>query len=302
MSPLRQRMLDALILRGKAQRTQEAYIDAVARMAGHFGRSPDKLSAQQVQQYLLHLLSERKLARSSVNQYGCAYRFFYGTVLGWDGNAFQIPLAPAPQRLPEILSREELTRLFAAACHDKARSFLLVAYGTGLRLSEMCRLRPEHIDSHADRMCIRVEQGKGAKDRYVPLADDVLQVLRTRWRNARPGPWLFGALRDASQPLGAKIAQRWYYAACAHAGITKRGGIHGLRHAYATHLLEAGYDLYSLQQWLGHGHISTTMRYLHLARPDQPDGARSARMALLSALPPIATPISAPISTPIPAH
>ncbi len=125
MSPLRQRMLDALILRGKAQRTQEAYIDAVARMAGHFGRSPDKPSAQQVQQYLLHLLRERKLARSSVNQYGCAYRFFYGTVLGWDGNAFQIPLAPAPQRLPEILSREELTRLFAAACHDKARSFLV---------------------------------------------------------------------------------------------------------------------------------------------------------------------------------
>ena len=302
MSPLRQRMLDALILRGKAQRTQEAYIDAVARMAGHFRRSPDKLSAQEVQQYLLHLLRERKLARSSVNQYGCAYRFFYGTVLGWDGNAFQIPLAPAPQRLPEILSREELARLFAAACHDKARSFLMVAYGTGLRLSEMCHLRAEHIDSHADRMCIRVEQGKGAKDRYVPLADDVLQVLRTRWRNARPGPWLFGALRDASQPLGAKIAQRWYYAACAHAGVTKRGGIHGLRHAYATHLLEAGYDLYSLQQWLGHGHISTTMRYLHLARPDQPDGARSVRMALLSALPPISTPISTPISKPTPAH
>ena len=289
MSPLRQRMLDALVVRGKAARTQAAYIDAVARMSGHFGRSPDTLTSQEVQQYLLHLLRERKLARSSVNQYGCAYRFFYGTVLGLNGDTFQIPLAPAPQRLPEILSREELARLFAAACHDKARSFLMVSYGTGLRLSELCHLRAQHIDSHVDRMCIRVEQGKGAKDRYVPLADDVLQVLRTRWRSARPGPWLFGALREPSQPLGAKIAQRWYYAACAHAGITKRGGIHSLRHAYATHLLEAGYDLYSLLQWLGHNHVSTTMRYLHLARPDQPDGARAARMSLLSALPAIPT-------------
>lgn len=290
MSPLRQRMLDALVVRGKAERTQEAYIEAVARLASHFGRSPDRLTAQQVQQYLLHLLRERRLARSSVNQYGCAYRFFYGTVLGWDGAAFQIPLAPAEQRLPQILSREELARLFASACHDKARTFLQVAYGTGLRLSELCHLRVADVDSHADRMCIRVEHGKGAKDRYVPLADDVLQLLRAWWRIAHPrGPWLFGALRDGSQPLDGRIAQRWYYVACAHAGITKRGGIHSLRHAYATHLLEAGYDLHSLQQWLGHGHVSTTMRYLHLARPDQPDGARAQRMALLAALPPIRT-------------
>ena len=146
MTPLRQRMLDALVLRGKAVRTQEAYIDAVVRMSGHFGRSPDTLTSQEVQQYLLHLLRERKLARSSVNQYGCAYRFFYGTVLALDGDAFQIPLAPAPQRLPEILSRGELARLFACACHDKARTFLMVSYGTGLRLSEMCHLRAEHID------------------------------------------------------------------------------------------------------------------------------------------------------------
>jgi integrase/recombinase XerD len=135
MTPLRMKMLDALMLRGMADRTQEAYIDAVARLARHYGRSPDRLSAQEVQQYLLHLLRERHLARSSVNQYGCAYRFLYGTVLGLDGGAFQIPLAPAPQRLPEILSREEIARLFAAACHPKSRTFLMVAYGTGLRLS-----------------------------------------------------------------------------------------------------------------------------------------------------------------------
>jgi integrase/recombinase XerD len=289
MTPLRMKMLDALMLRGMAGRTQEAYIDAVARLARHYRRGPERLSAQEVQQYLLHLLRERHLARSSVNQYGCAYRFLYGTVLGLDGGAFQIPLAPAPQRLPEILSREEIARLFAAACHPKSRTFLMVAYGTGLRLSEMCHLRVEHIDSHADRMCIRVEQGKGAKDRYVPLAPDVLEVLRAWWRTARPNGWLFGAARDPAQPMDVKTAQRWYRASRAHAGITKHGGIHSLRHAYATHLLEAGYDLYSLQQWLGHGHVSTTTRYLHLTRPDVPDGARRQPLALLSALPPITT-------------
>jgi site-specific recombinase XerD len=282
-------MLDALILRGMADRTQESYIEAVARLARHYGRGPDKLTAEEVQQYLLHLLRERQLARSSVNQYGCAYRFLYGTVLGLDAGAFQIPLARAPQRLPEILSRAELARLFAAARSEKSRTFLKVAYGTGLRLSEMCHLRVEHIDSHADRMCIRVEQGKGAKDRYVPLAPDVLETLRTWWRLTRPAGWLFAASGDPAQPMQVQSAQRWYRACCAHAGITKRGGIHSLRHAYATHLLEAGYDLYSLQQWLGHRHVSTTTRYLHLTRPDVPDGARREPLALLSALPPITT-------------
>lgn len=286
MTPLRQRMLDALALRGMADRTQEAYVDAVARLARHYRRSPDRLQAEEVQNYLLHLLRERHLSRSSVNQYGCAYRFLYGTVLGMDGHAFQIPLAPAPQRLPEILSREELARLFAAARHAKARTFLMVAYGTGLRLSELCHLRPEHIDSHADRMCIRVVQGKGGKDRYVPLAPDMLRLLREWWRLGRPSGWLFGGARDPQQPLDPTSAERWYRASCARAGITKHGGIHALRHAYATHLLEAGVDLYSLQQWLGHSHVSTTTRYLHLRRPDAPDGARHQPLALLSALPP----------------
>jgi integrase/recombinase XerD len=293
MTPLRQRMLDALELRGMSARTCQSYIEAVARLARHYGRSPDVLQAQEVQQYLLHLLRERKLARSSINQYGCAYRFLYGTVLRLDGEAFQIPLAPAPQKLPEILSREEIARLFAAACHDKARSFLMLAYGSGLRLSELCALRVADIDSAADRMCIRVVQGKGAKDRYVPLAADVLLLLRRWWRTARPAQWLFTAPSDGCRQLDRKNAQRWYRSAAARAGITKHGGIHGLRHAYATHLLEAGVDLYSLQQWLGHGHIGTTTRYLHLVRPDVPDGARREPLNLLGALP-LSTPQAVP--------
>ncbi len=292
MTPLRQRMLDALQLRGRSARTSEAYIYAVARLARHYRCSPADLSAGQVQEYLLHLLRERRLSRSSVNQYGCAFRFLYGTVLGRDGDQFQIPLGPVGQQLPELLSREEIARVFAAARHAKSRTFLMVAYGTGLRLSELCHLRVQDIDSHADRMCVRVVQGKGGKDRYVPLSAAVLEVLRGWWRLARPSGWLFvgqGAAH-AERSLNEQRPQRWYRAACLQAGITKRGGIHGLRHAWATHLLEAGVDLYSLQQWLGHRHVSTTTRYLHLARPDVPAGARREPLNLLAALPSIAVP------------
>lgn len=213
MTPLRQRMLDALELRGHAARTREAYIHAVARLARHYRRSPDTLSAEEVQRYLLHLLRERQLARASVNQYGCAYRFLYGTVLGLDGEAFQIPLAPAPQRLPEILSREEIARLFAAARHPKSRSFLMLAYATGLRLSELCSLRVADIDSAADRRCIRVEQGKGPR-RQRPAASDERHSLGPTGKRREPSDVMSSAvpsvrqhrrqdaLCDAAEPVG----------------------------------------------------------------------------------------------------
>jgi integrase/recombinase XerD len=285
MSPLRQRMLDALVLRGMARRTQQSYIQAVAGLARHYRRSPEQLNADEVQRYLLHLLRERQLARASVNQYGCAFRFLYGQVLGLAGEAFQIPLAAAPQRLPEILSRAEIAALLACAPHPKACALLSCAYALGLRVSELCALRPERIDSAPDRMCVHVVQGKGARDRYVPLSDELLQVLRSYWRAERPLNWLFPAQRDANRALDTKSAQRWYYLARDAAGITKQGGIHTLRHCYATHLLEAGVDLHCLSQWLGHGYLSTTARYLHLARPEVPDGARRTPLALLGALP-----------------
>lgn len=283
MTPLRQRMLDALVLRGMALRTQESYIDAVARLARYYRRSPDTLSAEEVRQFLLHLLRERQRSRSTVNQYGCAFRFLYGTVLGLDGEVFHIPLGIAPQRVPEILSREEIARLFAVTTRAGPRTFLMLAYATGLRLSELRHLRVADIDSHADRMCIRVVQGKGGRDRYVPLERDVLELLRTWWRSAHPRLWMFAG-RDGCEPINDATAQKWYQAARSRAGITKRGGIHTLRHCYATHLLEAGADLYSLSQWLGHRHVSTTSRYLHLARPDAPDGARRDPLKLLAAL------------------
>lgn len=285
MTPLRQRMLDALVLRGMATRTQESYIGAVALLARHYKSSPDTLTSQQVQDYLLYLRRDRARSIPTVNQYGCAFRFFYGTVLGLDGEAFQIPLAAAPQRLPEILSREEIARLFAVTQRAAARSFLMLAYGTGLRLSELCHLRVADIDSHADRMCIRVQQGKGAKDRYIPLAADVLELLRDWWRLTRVRPWLFPGHGDGRDPINQATAQKWFQAARADAGITKSGGIHVLRHCYATHSLEAGVDLFTLSRWLGHKHVSTTSRYLHLTRPDAPDGAKHEPLQLLSALP-----------------
>jgi integrase/recombinase XerD len=284
MTPLRQRMLDALVLRGMALRTQQSYIDAVVRLARYYRRSPDTLSAEEVREFLLHLLRDRQCSRATVNLYGCAFRFLYGTVLGFDGQTFHVPLGIAPQRLPEILSREEIARLFAATTRPGPRTFLMLAYATGLRLSELLHLRVADIDSHADRMCIRVVQGKGGKDRYVPLEPGALDVLRAWWHSTHPRSWLFPS-RDGSQPINEATAQKWYQAARAAAGITKRGGIHTLRHCYATHLLEGGADLYSLSQWLGHRHVSTTARYLHIARPDAPDGARRDPLKLLAALP-----------------
>ncbi len=285
MTPLRQRMIDALVLHGKARRTQQTDIAAVVQLAQHYRRSPDTLSGGEIEAYLLHLLRDRKLSRSTVNQAGCAINFLFGKVLGRNGPPCAIPLPRGPQKLPEILSREEIGRLLAGAPSLKARTLLSCAYGLGLRVSELCAVRVEHIDTAADRMCVRVVQGKGAKDRYVPLAADLLETLRGYWRTARPQQWLFPGYDDVAQPVDIKTAQRWYRRARTAAGISKAGGIHTLRHCYATHLLEAGVDLHSISQWLGHRHVSTTARYLHLARPDAPDGARRAPLALLSSLP-----------------
>lgn len=294
MTPLRQRMIDAMEVRGLALRTREAYVGAVAALARHYRCRPDLLDAQQVQDYQLHLLRDRKLSSSSINQAGCAFKFFYGTVLELPADRMKIALMRMPQRLPELLSREELARLFAAARQPQAGVFLRLAYASGLRLNELCHLKITDIDSHADRMCIRVELGKGAKDRYVPLAEDALVLLRTWWRTlpwahwpaAERPPWVFSRRDDPQQPLFDQGPQRWYRAAAADAGITKQGGLHTLRHCWATHLLESGVDLYTLQQWMGHRDINTTARYLHMARPGVAVQGGASPLALLSALPP----------------
>ncbi len=267
MSPLRQQMIDAMVLRGLARRTQQAYLSVVAQLAAHYHCSPDRLDGAQVKAWLLHRITERHLAYTTVNQAVCALKFFFDTVLGRRAEAITIPYAHTPQRRPEILSREELARLFEAATNLRTRTLLMTAYAAGLRVSEVCALRIADIDSAPDRMCIRVVAGKGGKDRYTLLSPSLLEALRVYWRICKPRDWLFPRTTDAARPFDVSSAQRAYYRARDRAGITKTGGIHTLRHAFATHLLEAGVDLATLAKLLGHGHLSTTQRYLHLARP-----------------------------------
>ena len=265
MTPLREQMTNAMRLRGFAARTQEAYCAAVAALARHYHCSPDTLNAEQLQSYLLHLITEKKQAYASVNQACCAFRFLYGTVLRWPAVRLDIPMAKVPKRLPQVLSREEVSRLFAAAASLRARTVLMTTYAAGLRVSELCALQVADIESAPDRMCLKVRQGKGAQDRYTLLSPRLLDTLRLYWRDRRPRTWLFPN-RAGTAPIDLATAQRIYYAARDAAGIAREGGIHSLRHAFATHLLEVGVDLPTLQRLLGHGHISTTMRYLHLAR------------------------------------
>ena len=263
MTALRQQMENDMVLRGMAVRTRQSYIEAVRALAKFYRRSPDKIAVGEVQNYLLHLLQERGLSHSTCNLVSNGLRFFYRITLGQSETEFCLPRPKAPQRLPEILSREEIERLFEVTQNLKHRVLLMATYSAGLRVSEVARLKVTDIDS--DRMTIRVDQGKGAKDRYTLLSKRLLLELRRYWQAYRPREWLF-PMRDGQHPIDPRSAQKIYYHAKEKAGIRKRCGIHGLRHAFATHLLEAGVDLHRIQRLLGHGHITTTMRYLHLAQ------------------------------------
>lgn len=262
MGALREQMERQMVLRRMSVRTRQSYSAAVAQLAKHYRRPPDQLTAAEVQSYLLYLIEERKLASSSCNVALHGLRFFYHETLQRLDMQFAIPRARVPQRLPDILSHEEIERLFAAASLLKHRVLLMTVYAAGLRVSEVCALKVTDIDG--ERMTIRVEQGKGAKDRYTLLSPRLLKELRLYWQTHRPKSWLFPAARAADRPLNAHAAQRMFYAARDRAKITKRCGIHGLRHAFATHLLEAGTDVHTIQRLMGHTDIHTTMRYFHL--------------------------------------
>jgi site-specific recombinase XerD len=209
------------------------------------------------------MLREEHLAWSTCNIAVQAFRFLYHTTLGHPAPIFTIPGPKHRKTLPEILSPAEVRALLESTATRKQRAVLATTYGAGLRVSEVVRLQLRHID--AQRMSLRVEQGKGGKDRYTLLSPRLLEELRAYWRAYRPAVWLFPA-RDGQRPMDVSTAQKFYTAAKQRAGITKRGGIHALRHAFATHLLEAGTDLHTIQRLLGHGDLRTTTRYFHLAR------------------------------------
>lgn len=273
MTPLRQRMVDAMVTRGFAVRTQESYVEAIARMARHYHRSPALLGKDEVSTYLLDMVRTRHLSYSTMNQAACAARFLYEKVLGFEPAQFHIPMAKTPVRQPELLSRQEIAQLLVCCAHPVYRMLLTTLYAGGLRVTEGSLLRIQDIDSSTDRMSLRVCAGKGGKDRYTLLSPSLLTLLRNYCRthglhhsSKNPDHWLFPN-KQFSGPTAIENIQRAYQAARQCAGITKTGCTHTLRHGFATHLLEGGIDLYTISRLLGHSHISTTSRYLHLISP-----------------------------------
>jgi len=266
MTALRERMITDLRIRNYSPRTIECYIGCVAAFARHFSTSPAALGPEQIRTYQAFLLETKHASWAVFNQTVCALRFLYGTTLGQPGLIEQIPFPRQPKQLPVVLSREELARFFAAIPNEKHRTVLMTMYAAGLRLSEALALQVADVDSA--RQCVRVAQGKGQKDRYTLLPPTLLGQLRTYWRAVRPTAWLFPGQQPGT-PLTATVIQRRCAPAAREAKLTKRVTTHTMRHCFATHLLEAGTDLRTIQQLLGHGSLQTTAVYLHVATPGQ---------------------------------
>ncbi len=264
MSKLRERMINEMKLRRFSPKTQEAYVDAVSGLARYYDRSPDRIDNVKIKRYLLHLMESRKLAWSSCNVAVCGLRFFYNKTLGRQSTRLAIPPRKQQHKLPEILSSQELERLFLCANTPKNRVLFMTVYSAGLRLGEVVQLKISHIDS--SRMMIRVEQGKGNKDRYTLLSKVLLKELRSYWKLYRPKLWLFPGARNPNEPMPDGTVQKAFTLTKAKAGIKKGKGIHTLRHCFATHLLEAGIDLRTIQMLMGHNSITTTMIYLQVTR------------------------------------
>ena len=264
MTPLRQRFLQDLQLRNYRPRTQETYLQHVIRFARHFGRSPAVLGPDEIRTYQLYLLQERHASWSVFNQAVCALRFLYGVTLQAPFTVDMIPYGKRPKTLPAVLSRAEVAQLFALVPQPLDRLILQTTYACGLRASEVLHVRVADIDS--SRMLLWVRHGKGDKDRGVPLSPALLDALRAHWHVRRPTTWLFpGHTPTGQRSLGA--LQRVCRRAVLAAGFTKKVSLHTLRHRYATHLLEAGVDLVTIQRLLGHRDLQTTARYTHVTAP-----------------------------------
>jgi site-specific recombinase XerD len=265
MTPLRQQFNRELVLRGIAPRTQESYTAAVYGLAKYYHLPPDQITDEQIKDYLFYLAKEKEYAASSLNVAFSGLRSFYGLVLkrSVDDLESVVPRVQKAVRRPQVFAVEELEQLFTVGCpHPKHRAFLMTVYGAGLRLSEACHLKAEHI--LRARGQIRVDQGKGAKDRYTLLSPRLLQELESYWLKFRPQHWLFPATRDPKRPMDETVGQKIFYEAVKRAGLPRKGGIHSLRHSFATHLLEAGVEITVVQQLLGHSNLATTSVYFHV--------------------------------------
>lgn len=261
MTPLRRRMIDDMTLRNLSPATQQSYIYAVAKFSRFFARSPEELGAEEVRAYQLHLIG-LGWSWSHINQVACALRFLFGVTLERPDTCVRIVSARQPKKLPVVLSGDEVVRFLEAIPGLRNRAALTTAYGAGLRVGEVARLKPGDIDS--GRMLIRVEHGKGGKDRYVMLSPNLLKILRAYWRLAKSGRWLFPG-REPHQPVSTAALQSACRIAARQADLDKTVTVHTLRHSFATHLLENGTDVRIIQVLLGHRRVETTAIYTRVA-------------------------------------
>lgn len=263
MTPLRQRMIEDMQVRNFSPHTQSTYVLQVSLFARYFSKPPDQMGPEEIRSYQVYLTNEKKLSPCSILIAVAALRFLYKVTLHKDWSVEDvIPTPKKPQKLPIVLSPEEVLHFLSCVASPKHRTILTTCYAAGLRISEAVRLKPAEIDSQ--RMVIRVEQGKGQKDRYVMLSPKLLEILRDWWRTERPKPWLF-----PGHIPGRHITRSAVELACQEArqasGISKPISPHSMRHAFAVHLLEHGVDVRRIQLLLGHRSLATTARYLKIA-------------------------------------
>lgn len=264
MTELRRRMIQDLQLHGYSEKTQKCYLGAVRCLAAFFRRPPDQLGEEELRQYFLHLINVKQAARSTVTQHLAGIKFFFETTLGRPFPVLGLVRPGKRVKLPVVLAREEVRLVLDLIRHPVARMVLTLIYACGLRLSEGCRVRIEDIDSA--RMLLWVRNGKGGKDRSVPLPAQVLHRLRRYWAQRHPpGPWLFTTSASGA-PVSLSLPQKAFRVALEYSPVNKKASVHTLRHSYATHLLESGVDLRVIQALLGHSSASTTTIYTHLTQ------------------------------------
>ena len=265
MGKLRDQMEMDMKLRRFSPKTITCYLACMKGVAKHFRKSPAELGDEEIRAYLHYLMEERKASQSVLVQTYSALKFFFENTLQKQWNAIRIPRCKQRRKLPGVLTREEVESILSATKNLKHRAILMTLYSAGLRIGEVTRLKVSDIES--GRMMIRVNEGKGLKDRYTLLGERNLEILRRYWKAYRPLEWLFPG-RNASDPVSISAIQRVFKTSLAKAGIKKKASVHTLRHCFATHLLESGTDLYYIQRLLGHKSAGTTSVYLHITGKD----------------------------------
>ena len=286
MTELRKRMIESLQLRGMSERTQEAYVRAVRQLAQHYKKSPDLVTEEELRQYFLYIKNVKNYARATTTIALCGIKFFVEWTLGRKWTLFELVRPPHEKKLPTILSIEEARKILGCVRLLGYRVCLSTIYSCGLRLQEGTHLRVADIDS--SRMMIHVRHGKGAKDRYVPLPQRTLEMLREYWKTHRNPELLFPAegrrhieLSKSTEPMSKSSVQGAFRRALKKSGINKRASVHTLRHSWATTLLEAGVNLRLIQQWLGHNSPTTTSVYTHLTAKAEQLGAEVINRVLI---------------------